>query len=887
MAGDIVIRLIGDARDLERKFEGLGTKLDKVGDKLSSVGKKLTLGLTLPLIATGVAAFKAASDLSEAMNKVDVVFGRSSASVKRFSSTAARSLGISRTEALQATGTFGNLFTAMGLGESVSARMSTSLVKLASDLASFNNVDPSEALDALRSGLVGETEPLKRFGVNINEATLRAKALELGLIKNTKAQNDNAKSAERVADAQRGLADALRNASERAEDAAKRVREAEQGVADARQNAAERAEDASQRVIEADEAEADAKVAAARRARDALRAVEDADEAVTDAEERLADAQRDAKTAQEALTDARKAAERQLEDLSLRVEENAVRLERARLRVTDAEKKLAEARKSGDARQILDAELDLKDAQLNLTETTRDAQRDQEELNRRRQAGIEGSDEYRAAQERLADANENVLNAQEDLGDAEERAADAREEQSRVDLDNARSIADAHERAREAREDEQKSAAQSARAIAEAEERLTEARKEQTRSAEDSARSIADAQRAIAEAQESVSSSLAKTSDEMTPAIKAQAAYALIMEQTKKAQGDFARTADGAANKQRILVAELKDQATVIGAHLLPVGLKLLGFFGKLLDWVSRLSPANQELLVHLAAIAAAAGPIVLGIGKMISAFSLVGQAAGFLFANPIVLAIAAVVAAVALIIIHWDKVKAFLLATWDIIKRAASVVFDFLKNIFLNFTPIGLIIGNWDTIRNALGSAWNWLQGAASNIFGFLKNLFLDFTPVGQIIQQWDRVVGFFKWSWETIKNGFRWVWENIPYGFKTAINNIIGAWNRLDFGIHIGVPSWVPGIGGWRFDVDDIFPDIPYLAKGGIVTRPTLAMLGEAGDEAVIPLDRARSAGRVIHYHMTFNVPPNLHPSDLGQIVVEAIREYERRSGAGWRAA
>jgi hypothetical protein len=63
--------------------------------------------------------------------------------------------------------------------------MSKRLVTLAGDLASFNNVDPAEALDALRSGLTGETEPLKRFGVNINQAALNAKALSLGLVKSS------------------------------------------------------------------------------------------------------------------------------------------------------------------------------------------------------------------------------------------------------------------------------------------------------------------------------------------------------------------------------------------------------------------------------------------------------------------------------------------------------------------------------------------------------------------------------------------------------------------------------------------------------------------------------------------------------------------------------
>lgn len=132
-------------------------------------------------------AIKAASDLGESMGKVGVVFGENAVKVRSFAETAATSIGQSKQQALEAAGTFGNLFVSMGIGTGVAADMSIKLVKLASDLASLNNSSPAEALDALRSGLVGETEPLRRYGANLNDATLKQKALELGLIRSTKA----------------------------------------------------------------------------------------------------------------------------------------------------------------------------------------------------------------------------------------------------------------------------------------------------------------------------------------------------------------------------------------------------------------------------------------------------------------------------------------------------------------------------------------------------------------------------------------------------------------------------------------------------------------------------------------------------------------------------
>lgn len=136
----------------------------------------------------------AASNLAEAQTKANVVFGESVDAVNAFGDNAAESIGQSERQALEAAGTFGNLFRAVGLTESKSADMSVQLTKLASDLASFNNTSVDEALTALRSGLVGETEPLKRFGVNLNEATLKSKALSLGLADGKGVLDANAKA---------------------------------------------------------------------------------------------------------------------------------------------------------------------------------------------------------------------------------------------------------------------------------------------------------------------------------------------------------------------------------------------------------------------------------------------------------------------------------------------------------------------------------------------------------------------------------------------------------------------------------------------------------------------------------------------------------------------
>lgn len=89
-------------------------------------------------------------------------------------------------------------------------------------------------------------------------------------------------------------------------------------------------------------------------------------------------------------------------------------------------------------------------------------------------------------------------------------------------------------------------------------------------------------------------------------------------------------------------------------------------------------------------------------------------------------------------------------------------------------------------------------------------------------------------------VAKAFGQVRDAIVEAFKAAINFVIGMWNRLDFAIDFTLPDvkFVPGLDGQRIATPDLIPDIPYLAKGGIVTRPTLAMVGEAGPEAVLPL-------------------------------------------------
>jgi hypothetical protein len=172
----------------------LSKSAEEYAEKLSAarqVAGGIVLGGT---VATLGAATKAASSLAEAQGKASEVFAESYDEVKRFAEGAAQSLGQSERQVLDAAGTYGNLLQAMGLTTEQSKEMSIELVKLATDLAKFNDVPVDQALTALRSGLSGETEPLKQFGINLNDARLKQEAMTLGLYDGKGALDANAKA---------------------------------------------------------------------------------------------------------------------------------------------------------------------------------------------------------------------------------------------------------------------------------------------------------------------------------------------------------------------------------------------------------------------------------------------------------------------------------------------------------------------------------------------------------------------------------------------------------------------------------------------------------------------------------------------------------------------
>ena len=175
----------GNASGAIREFQKVGAAADRelgrTEDKLLKISNQLTSFGTGLLAGSAVAAVglsklaTAASDYGEAVNKATVILGGESVKqLEDFAGAASKTAGVSKTAALDAAAGFGALGKQAGLTGDPLAKFSTDLVQLAGDLASFNNTTVDESLQALKSGLQGESEPLKRFNIFLNDTALKA-----------------------------------------------------------------------------------------------------------------------------------------------------------------------------------------------------------------------------------------------------------------------------------------------------------------------------------------------------------------------------------------------------------------------------------------------------------------------------------------------------------------------------------------------------------------------------------------------------------------------------------------------------------------------------------------------------------------------------------------
>ena len=185
----LTLKLLADIDNFTKNINKADNEVTSFGDKIKSFAKVAAAAFAVAggvAIRFGVDAVKSASDLSETIAKTGEIFGDSAKEVEAFAATAAKRLGQTKQQALDAASTFAIFGRSAGLSGKELVKFSTDFTGLASDLASFNNTSPEDAINAIGSALRGEAEPLRRYGVLLDDASLRQAALELGIISTTK-----------------------------------------------------------------------------------------------------------------------------------------------------------------------------------------------------------------------------------------------------------------------------------------------------------------------------------------------------------------------------------------------------------------------------------------------------------------------------------------------------------------------------------------------------------------------------------------------------------------------------------------------------------------------------------------------------------------------------
>lgn len=316
-------------------------------------------------------------------------------------------------------------------------------------------------------------------------------------------------------------------------------------------------------------------------------------------------------------------------------------------------------------------------------------------------------------------------------------------------------------------------------------------------------------------------------------------------------------------------------------------------------NWISEHKPLIEDLVLVIGSFAAAWGlvtgainlwNIAIGIWNSVGVIATAvttgfGTAIAFL-TSPITLAILAIGAIIAIGVLlykHWDVIKAKAIEVWNGIKAKFEEFKNWLGNIFAT---------DWSQRFGFMGNILNTFLSSTKGIFNSVKQIFngiIDFVA-GVFTGNWSR-------AWQGVKDIFAGIMNGLGAVIKAPLNAVISLINGAISGLNkisVNIPSWVPGFGGKTFGVS--IPKIPYLAKGGIIDSPTIAMVGEAGKEAVMPLenntgwitdlaskvaDRMPRSGGSSDNSYNGDLILQIDGSIIGKVALNQLKKMQRQGG------
>ena len=332
-----------------------------------------------------------------------------------------------------------------------------------------------------------------------------------------------------------------------------------------------------------------------------------------------------------------------------------------------------------------------------------------------------------------------------------------------------------------------------------------------------------------------------KTYEEVTSMLSEHGLSPLSEEELQKA-GEFKDSLDTI----KMVIGQLVQ---IVGSKLAgvlqPIIEKVADKVTEFAEWLAGVDPEILATILGITAAVAALAPVLMAVGTAISA---VGAAMSFLAANPVVLiiaAIAALIAVIVLVIKHWDDIKAKALEVWERIKEVYNGVAEWFREKFQ---------AAWDAIKNVFSAVGEFFGG----LWETIKSKFTDLaTSVG------DAISG-------AVKSGINGVISMIENTINGAIRLINGA---------IGLINKIPGVSiGTLGELS-----LPRLAKGGVLYGAQTIIAGEAGPEAIIPLDKLfaqmdRMADRIAGTNGESPVTINVYAA-AGTDLNELARQIEQR--------
>lgn len=301
---------------------------------------------------------------------------------------------------------------------------------------------------------------------------------------------------------------------------------------------------------------------------------------------------------------------------------------------------------------------------------------------------------------------------------------------------------------------------------------------------------------------------------------------------------------------------------TQLAAYLAPAMEKVAEVAGRLAGWFANLSPQTQAIIAGIAAVVAVLSPMLIGLGKLsfaissiLSLMATIGPAIGGVVAafGPWMIAIAAAIAIGVLLYKNWDEIKAKalelkakLVETWNNIKTSILNTVEAIKT--------GLTT-KWNAIKDKAVAIWNAIKTAATTAWNAVKTAIT--TPVDalktSLTEKWNSIKSAATTAWNGIKSAASAAWEAIKSAMikpiETAKEKIQGIIDKIKGFFPVSIGNVVSNLKLPHFTISGKFsinpPSVPkfsvsWYKQGGIFDSPTIAGIGEAGPEAVVPLDK-----------------------------------------------